>query len=217
MIEECLVVEIRVDGDACPLADATAATGATVEAAPPVFRRDGNALLRFSVTHADEGSLAEVLEADDRIRYLHRASGAEVATYRCLSHDPCVVHDLADVGLLVEAIRYSAGEEYLTGSVVGTAVLEGVLEAAGAAGGVHIERINPLGAEVAGTPERQFDLTVAQEAALLAALEAGYFEIPKEATAAEVAAELSISKSAFLERLRRGQRALVDQALHSAT
>lgn len=213
MIEECLVVEIRVEGDRCPLAEATASTGTRVDAAPPVLRRDGNALLRFSVDLDAQAGLDAVLEDDERIRYLHRASGADVATYRCLSHKPCIVHDLADVGLLLESIRYRRGEEFLTGSVVGTEVLQGVMEAAGDTVGVTIERINPLGAEVTGTPERQWDLTAPQEEALLAALEAGYFEVPKAVTATEVAESLSISKSAFLERLRRGQRALITQAL----
>lgn len=213
MIEECLVIDIRVDGDACPLADATAATGATIEASPPLLRRDGNVLLRFSTTLSDAPTLASVLDGNDRIRYLHRASGTDVATFRCLSMDPCVLHDLTDAGLLLESVRYSAGEAYLTGSVVGTEVLEGVLAAAGDTVGVSIERINPLGAEVTGSPKRQWDLTQPQKAALLAALDAGYFAVPKGATATEVAEELSISKSAFLERLRRGQESLVRQAL----
>lgn len=217
MIEECLVVDIRVEGDACPLADATDFTGASVEASPPVLRRDGNALLRFSVDLDDEVSLTSVIEGDDRIRYLHRASGADVATYRCLSRDPCVLHDLADEGLLLESVRYQDGIEYLTGSVVGTEVLQGVMTAAGDAIGVTIERVNPLGTEVAGSPKRQWNLTPAQEEALLAALEAGYFKVPKEATASDVAGELSISKSAFLERLRRGQSGLLRQTLQGAS
>jgi predicted DNA binding protein len=39
----------------------------------------------------------------------------------------------------------------------------------------------------------------------------GYFSVPRETTASEVAAELGISKSAFLERLRRGQDGLFAQ------
>ncbi len=217
MIEECLVVEIRVNGDACPLAEATDEAATTVEAAPPIFRRDGNALLRFTVDLDAEGELASILEADERIRYLHRASGADIATYRCLSLEPCILHELCDVGFLLEAIRYDNGEEYLTGSVVGTEVLQGVMAAAGDRVGVTIERVNPLGAEVAGSPERQWDLTAPQEEAILAALEAGYFEVPKRVTAGEVAAELNISKSAFLERLRRGQAGLFRQVLTHQT
>ncbi|MFP4628968.1 MAG: helix-turn-helix domain-containing protein [Halobacteriales archaeon] len=213
MIEECLVVEIGIRGDGCPLSDATAATDATVETAPPLLRRDGYALVR--ATTPRDADLTAALEGDDRVRYLHRARGAEAATYRFLSLEPCVVHDLTDAGLLVEGLRYRDGAARISGSVVGTEVLQGVLEAAGDRVGVTIERINPLGPEVAGSPARRFDLTPAQEAALLAALEAGYFEVPKAATAAAVAETLDISPSAFLERLRRGQANLVRQALQA--
>jgi predicted DNA binding protein len=39
----------------------------------------------------------------------------------------------------------------------------------------------------------------------------GYFAVPRESTATEVADEIGISKSAFLERLRRGQAGLFRQ------
>lgn len=212
MIDECLVVEFHITGDGCPLADATAATGARVEAHPPLLRRDGNALLRFSAP-ADAGGLAEVLDADGRIRYLHRVADGDRATFRCLSLDPCVVHELADVGLLVESVRYDGGEETLAGSVVGTDVLQGVLEAAGDRVGVTLERMHPLGPEVDAGVATGWAVTPAQEAALRAALAAGYFAVPREADASEVARELDISKSAFLERLRRGQQRLLEQTM----
>ncbi|MFW6449060.1 MAG: helix-turn-helix domain-containing protein [Halobacteriota archaeon] len=213
MIEECLVVEIRIRGDGCPLADATAAAGADLEAAPPLLRPDGFALVRASTPVATEAALTAALDGDDRVRYLHRARGADAATYRFLSLAPCVVHDLTDAGLLVEALRYRDGEAHITGSVVGSTVLQGVLEAAGDRIGVSIERIHPLGPEVSGSPERRFDLTPAQEEALAVAHELGYFSVPRGATAGEVADRLGISKSAFLERLRRGQAGLVGQAV----
>lgn len=210
MIDECLVVEFRISGDGCPLAAATERQPISIDAQPPLLRRDENALLRFSAP-VDDGGLAEVLDADDRIRYLHRASDGDRATYRCLSLAPCIIHELSDVGLLVEGIRYADGDEYLTGSVVGTEVLEGVLAAAGA--GVKLERMHPLGGDVDATPSSRWDVTPAQEAALRTALSMGYFSVPKGATATEVAEALDISKSAFLERLRRGQQGLLSQVL----
>lgn len=212
MIEDCLVVEFRVTGDECPLSTASRETSVNIDAHPPLLRRDDNALLRFSAPLNDD-TLATTLDEDDRIRYLHRVSDAERATYRCLSLDPCVLHELADAGLLVESVRYADGEEYIAGSVVGMEVLEGVLEAAGDAVGVSLERMHPLGGEVEGSPVAQWDLTPAQEEALRAALELGYFTVPREVTASEVAEHLSISKSAFLERLRRGQEGLLRQVL----
>jgi predicted DNA binding protein len=214
MIDECLVVEFRVTGDDCPLAAASAATGLTIECQPPQLRDDGNALLRFGAPANDE--LAATLDADSRIRYLHRSSGSDRADrdeYRCLSKRPCVVHELTDAGFMAESLTYRDGEERYTGAVVGYDVLRGVLEAAGATVGVTLERVYPLGPEGETSTTGRWDVTPAQEEALRAALSMGYFSVPRETTASEVADELGISKSAFLERLRRGQAGLMAQVL----
>jgi predicted DNA binding protein len=210
MISECLVVEFRVTGDECPLAEATRATGGTVEAAPPLLRDDGNTLLRFST---DDVAVGECLDADDRIRYLHRAASDRRHTFRCLSKERCVVHRLIDEGFLVESVRYTDGVERHVGAVVGQEVLHGVLEAAGEAVGVQLERISPLGEETDDGLSGRWSLTPSQVEALEAAHEMGYFDVPKGATAEEVADAIDISKSAFLERLRRAQSGLLDHVL----
>ncbi|WP_336135646.1 helix-turn-helix domain-containing protein [Natronomonas amylolytica] len=210
MISECLVVEFRVTGDECPLAEATRATGGDVEAAAPLLRDDGYTLLRFST---DEADIGKRLDADDRIRYLHRAAGDERHTYRCLSKERCVVHRLIDEGFLVETVRYVDGVERHVGAVVGQEVLHGVLEAAGEAVGVQLERISPLGEEADDGISTRWNLTPTQAEALQTAHEMGYFDVPKRATAEEVADAIDISKTAFLERLRRGQSELFDRML----
>ncbi|KTG11309.1 transcriptional regulator [Haloprofundus marisrubri] len=210
MREECLVVEFRVTGDDCPLAAASRATNTTIECEPPQLRGDGNVLLRFGAATNDE--LATTLDDDERLRYLHRATAEGRDTYRCLSKQPCIVHELTDVGFVAEALTYRDGEERFTGAVVGYDVLQGVLAAAGEAVGVTLERVYPLGPQAESAATR-WDVTPAQEAALRTALEMGYFSVPKATTAAEVAERLGISKSAFLERLRRGQAGLLGQAL----
>jgi predicted DNA binding protein len=208
VISECLVVEFSVTGDDCPLSAASREAGAAVDCDPPQLRRDGTALLRFD---AVDPAVGEVLDADERVRYLHAASGGDRTAYRCVSLDPCVVHELTDAGFLVESVRYRDGTERHVGAVVGYDVLEDVLAAAGDAVGVAIERVYELGAEGDDAAARGWDLTPAQEAALRTALELGYFAVPRDADAGDVAAELGISKSAFLERLRRGQASLFRQ------
>ncbi len=207
MISECLVVEFRVTDDGCPLAEASRATGTALEAAPPLRRADGYTLLRFSAPAA----VGDALDADDRIRYLHRAETDDGYAYRCLSKERCVVHRLIDEGFLVESVGYRDGVERHVGAVVGQEVLNGVLAAAGEAVGVRLERVSPLREEGESGVDARWDLTPAQAAALETALEMGYFEVPKVVTAEEVAAELDLSKSALLERLRRGQAALLRQ------
>jgi predicted DNA binding protein len=209
MIDECLVVEFRVTGDDCPLAEASAATGLTIDCQPPQLRDDDNVLLRFGAPQSDE--LAATLDADSRIRYLHRSSEGDRDEYRCLSKLPCVVHELTDVGFVAETLTYRDGEERYTGAVVGYDVLQGVLEAAGATVGVTLERVYPLGPEGETSTTGRWDVTPAQETAIRTALAMGYFSVPRETTASQVATELGISKSAFLERLRRGQAGLLTQ------
>lgn len=209
MIEECLVVEFRVHGDECPLAEATRDTGGVADARPPQLRGDGNALLRFS--SASPG-LAEALDADDRVRFLHVSRG-DRDEYRCMSKYPCVVHELVDAGLLMDTLQYRNGEARITGAVVGYNTLRGVLDTAGDTVGVTLERAYPLRDEDESPVSDRWGLTPAQESAIQAAHDAGYFDVPRAATASDVAATLDISKSAFLERLRRGQDRLLGQIL----
>lgn len=202
MIAECLVVEFRVTGDDCPLAEASRSTGAAVDASPSLLRGDGNTLLHFSTA---EATVAPVLDGDDRIRYLHRSHADGRYNFRCLSKHPCVVHQLVDEGFLVDSIHLDGGTERFVGAVVGPDVLEEVLEAAGETVGVSLERISPLGEEGDTPVAQRWDLTPPQAEAVEVAFRMGYFQVPRAVTASDVAAELGISKSAFLERLRRAQ------------
>jgi predicted DNA binding protein len=209
MISECLVVEFGVTGDDCPLAVATRAVDVTIDAQPPQLRSDGNTLLQFSAP--DDDRLVRVLDNDERIRYLHRARLDDRANYRCLSKHPCVVHELVSVGLLVESLSYRKGDATVTGAVVGYDVLEGVMNRAGETVGVKLRRVYPLGSEERGAVAQRWNLTPKQEEALRVAIEMGYFEIPRGADPATVASELGLSKSAFLERLRRAERELLTE------
>lgn len=209
MIEECLVTEFRIRGDYCPLADASNAVDDEIEAAPPLLRDDGNVLLRFSVS--SDTDLASVLDDDDRIRYLHQSKGDTRDTYRCLSCQPCVIHDLISAGFMVESLTYHGGDAVLTGAVVGHDVMRGVMATAGETVGVTLQREYTLRSADDESVSRRWDLTPAQEAGLRRALEMGYFAVPRETIAREVAADLGISKTAFLERLHRGLAALLTQ------
>jgi predicted DNA binding protein len=209
VIDECLVVEFRVRDDGCPLADATRAAGIEIDAQPPQLRADGYALLSFTAPESD--TFATALDDDDRIRYLHLARVDDRQNGRCLSKQPCVVHDLVSAGLIVESLRYRDGSATVTGAVVGHDVLRGVLNTAGETVGVALERAYPLQTDDEGAIAKRWNVTPRQEEALEAAVAHGYFTVPREATAAEVAAALDISKSAFIERLHRGQHALFSQ------
>jgi predicted DNA binding protein len=196
-----LVVELHVRGDDCPLAAATGATGATVDATPPLLRRDGTTLVRCST---GEAALVETLSDDDRVVELHRDENDERWTLRFRSRRPCAVHSLIDTGLHVESVRHNDGSERYTGTVPDHAALRTVLDATGEVT-VSLDRVSPLSADGETPVGRRWDLTARQAEAVALAVRMGYFSVPREADAGAVAAELGVSKSAFLERLRRAQ------------
>jgi predicted DNA binding protein len=210
MIDECLVVEFAVDGDNCPLADLSASVGTSVDCHPPLLRNDGTSLLRFSVSESAQ-EFATALDDDERIDYLHVVDGGHSITARCLSKQPCVVHDLIDAGFLAESLEYSEGNGFFSGGVVGYDVLRNIIDSLQDTVGVDIKRVYPLDNDEENAVHKRWGLTPAQEEALRVGYEMEYLSVPREVTASDVADELGISKSAFLERLHRGEQQLFSQ------
>lgn len=64
-----------------------------------------------------------------------------------------------------------------------------------------------------GYSDSDFGLTSSQREALTTALEQGYFDIPRDATLSEVGASLGISDQAVSERLRRGEKQVLERLL----
>lgn len=63
---------------------------------------------------------------------------------------------------------------------------------------------------------RQFDISQPQREALVLALRRGYFETPSAVTLDELAAELDISRQALSNRIRRGNKQVLQTALLSS-
>jgi predicted DNA binding protein len=61
--------------------------------------------------------------------------------------------------------------------------------------------------------DREYDLTDGQRKALIMAYSNGYFDSPRDATQADLAAELGITRQAISSRLQRGMRRLVASTL----
>jgi len=210
MIEECLGVTFEVEDDDCPLAAASKRAGTTIEASPPQLRSDGNALLKFSARKSEE--IRELLDQDDRIRFLHRAESDEYDVYRCLSRQPCVVHDLVDSGFLADSLEYTDGRAVFSGAIVDRGGLKNVIDCPEDGVNVRLRHLSPIVTEAEGEVERLRNMTSRQEECVRVAVEMGYFSIPREVNAEDVAGELGISKSSFLERLRRAEREIFEES-----
>ncbi|WP_254272937.1 bacterio-opsin activator domain-containing protein [Haloarcula marina] len=75
----------------------------------------------------------------------------------------------------------------------------------------HLQRVHSVTQTT--TPQREFGLTEAQYEAVLAAHRAGYFEVPRGVTYADLAEELDISQQAVSERVRRGVNKILGETL----
>lgn len=216
MIDECLAVEFTVTGNDCPVVEATAAHDVVVDETPPAHRDDGRTLVHL-YAEGEIDAYAERLDGAAEIDYLQVQDGGSVAQARCLLHEGCVLRELTTAGFMPHEIHLVDGTERFRGSVVGREVLQNVIRVAKDMGNVRLGRVAEITPETDGdngldaSIERQ--LTKQQREALLAALEEGYFEVPRRATATDVADELDISKSSFLGRIKRAQQTVFTQLL----
>lgn len=209
MIDECLRVTFEVESDDCPLSEAATATDIPIEAQPPQLRADGNALLKFSASR--RGALCEHLDDDDRITFLHVAESDGTYVYRCLSKQRCVVHDLIDRGFLPDSLQYRKGSAVFFGAIVDREMLRDMVDRPAGNETVKLRNVALVDTEVVESAYRLWNVTERQEQCLRTAVEMGYFALPREADASDVAGELGISKSAFFERLRRAERNIFER------
>ena len=204
MIDEFLKVAFKVTGDDCPLMEASEAAETIIEAQPPQRRSDGNVLLKFSAPKNE--ALREHLDGDDRIQFLHVAESDDHDIFRCLSKQPCVVQELVDGGFLADSIQYRYGEAIFYGAIVDREVLKGVVDRPEGDISVKLQHLYLVQTEANEAANWQWNVTDRQEECLRTAVEMGYFELPRQSNPEAVATELGISKSAFLERLRRAEQ-----------
>lgn len=76
---------------------------------------------------------------------------------------------------------------------------------------ISVERIAGVESPMSHSmDERERHLSARQQEALALARERGYYEWPREVTAGELATELGVAKTTFLEHLRRAESKLLD-------
>lgn len=210
MEEGGLLARFRITGDDCPLAEATREVDVDIDAWPALRRSDDYTMLQFTTTEAPD-ILGEALQSDDRIRYLYIDRGTQQYTFRCLSSHPCIQQQLFDIGFMPLSIQYEEGEELYRGAVIGQNNLREMFDQANEDVGVRLEGLEQIDESNSKRQTQQWDLTPPQREALTTALELDYFEVPREARAADVADELGISQSAFLQRLHRAEKNVFTQ------
>lgn len=152
--------------------------------------------------HADD--LVAAFEASDQVREIERIDGTRLAlTKRSCGALPVI---RSNHGMLQGFDRVSGAQRVFDIVVFRRRDLREIVAGLQEVGSVRLGRLTPF-----DTPESL--LSGRQSEVLRAALEAGYYEWPRDRDAKSIAADLDIAHSTFLEHLRKAERTLLIDAL----
>ncbi|GAB3418130.1 hypothetical protein GCM10027435_17710 [Haloparvum alkalitolerans] len=209
-------VEFSLREGSYPFLRGSAVEECTFELAKMVPRSEGGHTEYFSVTDADPGRIASLAEEHEtaEVRLLTEYDRGGLFEFQVRGN--CPAHRLAELGALPQVVEATDG----TGRIVADipagrdtgAVIEAFLTAVPAADLTAKrgkESVTPL-FTVSGVQQvLRTRLTDRQFEVLVTALEAGYYEWPRECSGEEVADELGISSATFAEHIRTAERKLL--------
>jgi predicted DNA binding protein len=207
-----LRVEIGVSAPGeCPVADASADTGAAVAGVSraPGPDPDEEVTEEFTVTAnrtPSQDGLATVARYDDHAVY----------QFRRFRSEDCVCERVEAFGRPVSDVHAAEGTLYLSFHAPDVETVQGIVDDLRERfGGVHLHKLTRAGDDGEGDlvfVDRS-RLTERQREVLQVAYNMGYFEHPKGANAGEVADALDIAPSTFAEHVAAGQRKLLEAIL----
>lgn len=177
---------------------------------------NGDALVGYVWTHGDgadrfERELRDVSAAGD-VERLDRVADRRLYRWRSQPEPESLLRAVHDYGAGILAAR-GDGEEWSFRLMFddATALSEFQRFCVDTAG-IALE-LTQLFNPVEGAPTVESELTKTQRETLVAAYEAGYFDIPRKVTLVDLADRLDISDQAVSERMRRGEAKLVETHL----
>lgn len=183
---------------------------ASVELDPAVAAPDDLALVVVRTDDLDRTSVDEVLRADPAFDRVERFGGCENAWEYGVRWDDEVcslVGRIVDENAVLTSVTACDGRWYLRITARDRSVLLTVHELLG--------EFDPSAeclsiATLDGTEQSaRCVLTEKQRRTVMAAFEAGYYDVPRKATTEEIADELGVSHQALSERFRRAHAELV--------
>ena len=204
------VVEVGVDAGAFLLGETvTAAEGVvsleelvpTGEGIVPTVELDGVEPSAFEAAAADDPSVASLERvADDGDRAIYRTewSGTDGGVL-----DPITTAE----GTVLSGEGRPAGWTFTIRFADGTSVSTFLAECVSAGIDLDVDRV--YNADGVAEASASYGLTDRQRTALVAAWERGYFDVPREATQADLAGELDVAPQSVSELVRRATGELV--------
>jgi predicted DNA binding protein len=170
----------------------------------------------WKATNGDHESFEQQVRSDDRVRSLIDLDGRVGSRLYRIEWTPTINGFLAALDehdILVERARSTpSGDRWLFRIRAETQTELSSFQRACADSDVPFEvrrvQHNPDTPVALSSPKSR--LTAKQRDAALAAFRGGYFEIPRQATQSELAAELGITRQSFARRLIRAERTVFE-------
>lgn len=209
-----LVAELLVEGSVFGAAS-TDLPGRRVDFEDAHLLDDGGAALFLRFTRPDAGTVEAALRRAEGVVAVRRLDGAaERALFRVTLgpegragtvYDTLVEEDITVLGATETAEGSRLRLRVPTRDALGRLIAE--FERRSIPSTLH--RLHPE----ADDDDGRYGLSAKQREALVAAWEAGYYRVPREATLGDIATSLDISEQSVSQRLRRGIHSLVGATL----
>jgi predicted DNA binding protein len=216
-------IELAVRDDNCFFVAASARAGCVFELEDVVHKTDGRLIEFFTVRDADpDAVIADAVETAGLSEARVVSRGPEAALLQFVVDGPCVVGTLADVGAITRSVAAAGGEGRVVAQIPSHVDVRAVVErfTARHPDSELLARRQSDGAfletEWSYRSNLLRELTDRQREALKTAYLSGYFDWPRESSAADCATALGISQPTFSQHLRESQRRLA-AALFDAT
>lgn len=200
MLRAKLYIELETD---CVVSDLTDRWEEAFPVSEQELIEDG--LIRFVIDPGERRAEFErVLDESEEIVELERVGDTGLV----VTKEPCGAMPIirTNHGMLQGTDRVKGNQRIYDIAVFRREDLRAIVAELREIGSARVVRLMPYASETATLSSRQAEV-------VRAALEAGYYEWPREVDATELAAELDIAHSTLLEHLRKAERKLIEDAL----
>jgi len=188
----------------------------TFELATMIARSEGRYAEFFNVIECDPDEVESLAADYGEFRVSRLTEYERGALFEFVVSEGCPAYELAELGALPRTVEGIEGTGRIAAEIPPQydppAVIAAFLDAhptAELATKREKESISPVFTRSALQQLLDRHLTDRQREVVRAAFEAGYYEWPREATGAEVAAELGISSATFSEHIHAAERKLL--------
>ncbi|MDF9744014.1 helix-turn-helix domain-containing protein [Natrinema salsiterrestre] len=209
-------IEFEISESAYPFVSASNRLDCRIDLAEMLPRGDGEYAEFFTVTDGEPERIADIARTHESVDTRLLSGGESGAFLEFRVSEACPAVTLAELGALPQVVRAEGGTGRIVAEVPSqcdaVAITDSFIDRVPEADFTAKREINSLTTPFSQTGfrrELRARLTERQREVLEAALEAGYYEWPRDCSGEAVAAELGITSPTFSEHIHAAERKLL--------